>query len=245
MVGLAGCFGMGGNGTLAFYVKDAPSDDYEEVWVRFTEVQVHESSGGGANDTEGDAQFLGHDGNETTGNETGDNQTDGNETFPDLPAPEGPEEEGWITVFESPDGVAIDLKSYTGTDRAFLGDSDVDPGTYTQIRVTVAEAWGVTPEGDLVEFTVPSDELKVVQPFEITANQTTAITLDFDLDQSIQPAGASGQVIFKPVLGEVIVEEDAPEPTGTTGAASPMAPADNETAPTQNQTAPPANQTWP
>lgn len=224
--------GLGGeDGQLAVYVKDQTSDEYAEVWVTFTQVQVHQAGNDTANDTAPQGPAV--PGNET-GNESAP-QGGGAPTYRgfqhETAGPQG-SEGGWITVVDEPDGVSVNLKNFTGDSRAFLGSDDLEAGTYTQIRITVTEAWGVqnattgadeptgnesegneTSGGERVDFTVPSGELKIVRSFEVTANQTTAVTLDFDLDRSIQPAGQSGQVVFKPVLGQIVIEEDAEEPS--------------------------------
>lgn len=51
---LSGCMG-GGDGTAAFYVRDAPEDDWAHVNVTFTEVRVHQGEGDeDGNDTDED-----------------------------------------------------------------------------------------------------------------------------------------------------------------------------------------------
>src|SRR5687767_14026360 len=59
---LAGCTapGDGGDdnqasqdeGTVAFYVKDAPVDDFESVYVTFNKVEVHLAGAGGDDETD-------------------------------------------------------------------------------------------------------------------------------------------------------------------------------------------------
>lgn len=42
---LAGCVGADAKGTLAIFVKDAPTDDYDEIFVTFTRVEVKPENG--------------------------------------------------------------------------------------------------------------------------------------------------------------------------------------------------------
>ena len=84
----------------------------------------------------------------------------------------------------------------------------VDPGMYTQIRMGI-EWVGVTytkdgdPQGS-VNATLPSDKLKFVRPFNVGEEETTVITFDFIVDESVVFSGAQAseapKVIFKPVI---------------------------------------------
>jgi hypothetical protein len=182
-------------------------------------------------------------GNVTTGNQTTGNETTGNETaetedpFFEEPDDFGSDETGWTTVFESSTGETVNLLNYTSTDQAFLGQAEVDPGRYTQIRVTVSQAWGQDLAGERVDFMVPSGELKTAKSFVIEDNETVALVIEIDLDQSIHEAGDSGQVIFRPVIGQVIVEY------GVDAAAT--SPADSPIESDPLPVAPPANETMP
>lgn len=46
---------------------------------------------------------------------------------------------------------------------------------------------------------MPSKELKLVHPFDVSANGTTALVLDFDADKMVTVTGA-GKIIVKPVI---------------------------------------------
>jgi Domain of unknown function (DUF4382) len=78
----------------------------------------------------------------------------------------------------------------------------VAPGEYTQIRIQVATASGVTSAGMHVNMTIPDQGiLKTTTPFDLSPGGTTSITLDFDLGNSIHSVG--GKWIFTPVLGSI------------------------------------------
>lgn len=174
VVGLSGCV-TGGEGSASIYVKDAPTDEFDEIHVLFSAVEVHYAGSGSAE---------------------ADNETDGNETD---------EDDGeWRTLVESEDGIDVDLLNASGTRSAFLGEADLEAGTYTQIRVQVIEAYGIK-DGERSDFRVPSGTLKLVRSFDVEADQETKITLDFDLDRSLTQAG-QGQWILTPVVGTTYVE---------------------------------------
>ncbi len=83
-----------------------------------------------------------------------------------------------------------------------LASANVGPGKYTQIRLVVDSVTGTMANGTVVNFTVPSGELKTTHPFNVTAGHTTTLTLDFDLEKSIV-VNAQGYK-FMPVLGPII-----------------------------------------
>lgn len=94
----------------------------------------------------------------------------------------------------------IDLASLVNISE-LLASGNVGTGKYTQIRIVVESVVGIMMDGSMVNFTVPSGELKTTHPFNVTAGQTTTLTVDIDLSHSIVH-NASGWM-FKPVLGSV------------------------------------------
>lgn len=178
-----------GTGTMTTYVKDAPTDEFSEIWIRFDEVTVHRA---GDDDTEG---------NETGGNGTNGNETDGS----------------WTTVVD--DDRAIDLLSFSESgSKAFLGSDELTAGRYTQIRVNITEAWGIrASDGENVTITVAQTEAKVVRTFTVEANTTTQVVIDLDLDRSlVRQGGPQGQGgsswRMTPVIGSVQVEKVSDDP---------------------------------
>lgn|GEM_PF-1011550 len=105
---------------------------------------------------------------------------------------------GWINLTVN-NGV-LDLATLVNVSE-LLASGNLTAGMYTQIRIVVTNVTGVMVGGMPVNFTVPSGELKTTRPFNITANETTSLTLDVDLDHSI--TFANGSFIFKPVLGSI------------------------------------------
>lgn len=102
---------------------------------------------------------------------------------------------GWYTVVEGPliyDLVAIrDVKE-------LMGSEDLSSGIYTQIRLHIDEA-KATIDGIEYDLTVPSSSIKLVSGFWINESQTTTLTLDFDVNESIHKTG-NDNYIFQPTI---------------------------------------------
>lgn len=196
---VAGCTAPGGEGSASIYVKDAPTDEFDEIHVVFTQVAVH-----AAGSSDDDNAVDDSDGNETDdapdGNETDDDQGEGNKTS------------GWKVLFSDASGVDIDLLNVTGTRAAFLGESELPAGKYTQLRVTVTEVYGIQ-NGTRVPITLSSGTLKLNHPFEVEADAETRLVLDFDLDKSLRQSG-NGSWRMTPVVGSIDTDEVDDEKSG-------------------------------
>ena len=144
--------------------------------------------------------------NRTTGNETADNATSSNVTwshvyvtFTVLQAhvANDSNDSGWHNVSASN---TIDLMSVK-TVSALLGSAQLPAGQYTQLRIVVDKAWGVTSTGQTYDFTVPSGDLRTDDPFSVTVGQTASLTLDVNLSHSIVWTDHGYQ--FTPVIGSI------------------------------------------
>lgn len=185
---LAGCTSDPGQGSASVYVKDAPMDDFDEIHVLFTMVSVHKA---GSGDDEGsDAN-----GTDDEANDTKDNGG------------------GWKVLFSDAGGVDIDLLNASGTRAAFLGERDVPAGKYTQLRITVLEAYGMD-NGTRVPITVSSSTLKLNHPFTVQAGNETRLVLDFDLSSSLHQQG-NGNWRMTPVVGSVVAQQVDDEDSGS------------------------------
>lgn len=106
---------------------------------------------------------------------------------------------GWHTL--DLEQQTVDLAVLTNMSE-LLASGNVSVGKYTQIRIVVVAVTGTMEDGTIVNFTVPSGELKTTHPFNVTAGHTETLTLDFDLAHSIVQKDTGW--IFKPVLGSII-----------------------------------------
>lgn len=118
------------------------------------------------------------------------------------------DEEGWITVVS--DNRTFDLIALRGV-QELLGEQELEAGHYTQIRMTVDN---VTVNGVEANIIVPSGVLKLVGQFEIKADCTTALTLDFDALSSLREPTGEGKIVFQPIVKLIIGEpcEEAVSP---------------------------------
>lgn len=104
-------------------------------------------------------------------------------------------ESGWVTIVEGPK--TYDLLKLKGV-KEILGEKDLEPGKYTQIRLVVESA-KITISGTEYELDVPSDKIKLIKPFNIEVSKTTTLTLDFVADESIKESGR-GEYKMQPTI---------------------------------------------
>ena len=174
----------GGNGALSLSLTDAATEQYAAVYVTIDAIQVH----------------LGGNGNKWK----------------------------WVTMSTSP--MTVDLLKLVNGIRKDLGTVALPSGHYTQMRLII----GQTPDNELNlhdnrhphanyvidqndssiihELKIPSGEntgVKIVRGFDINANFTTELILDFNAHSSVVQAGASGNWLLKPTIRVVELTESA------------------------------------
>jgi hypothetical protein len=111
-----------------------------------------------------------------------------------------------------------DLKKLT-TAQDILGVGPLPLGHYTELRLVVSSstiyfdnpssatpcaASIAAPAGLSAPVTIPSGEVKLNSPFDLTSTSGAAILLDFDGDQSVKQTG-NGSYMMTPVIGVVSV----------------------------------------
>ena len=105
----------------------------------------------------------------------------------------------WLTLDMLEGAEQFDLLKIRGLEEA-LAVGELEPGKYTQLRISV-ESVDVT-FGDSEEYQpaeVTGGELKFVRPFEVVAEETTILLLDFNAEKSVTATG-QGTVHVKPVV---------------------------------------------
>ncbi len=130
----------------------------------------------------------------------------------------GDEEGAWETILTP--GETFNLLELVNGHAAPLGVADLPTGTYTQMRLVLAEEDGdsslnildehhpyanylIDGAGDYHELKVPSaytSGLKLVHTFEVEAGRTVGLILDFDAGRSVVKAGNSGNWHLKPTI---------------------------------------------
>lgn len=106
----------------------------------------------------------------------------------------------WHTV--STETTTVDLLSLQNGVFTTLADAAVPAGGYSQIRLTLAPGSTVTVDGVTYPLTVPSglqSGIKVNGAFDVPANGSLSLQLDFDAARSINQDGA-GDWILSPVI---------------------------------------------
>jgi len=111
----------------------------------------------------------------------------------------------WTSV--AVDTEPFDLKEIEGIQQ-FLASQIVETGKYTQIRLEVNSVT-IVVGGDNYTAKVPSDKIKLVGNFDVTDNNTTEITLDFNGEKSVLVTG-KGDYIFKPVIKLLVSDKGKP-----------------------------------
>ena len=101
----------------------------------------------------------------------------------------------WTSL--SPNPVTVDLMAIQGVSQ-LLTSLDLPPGTYTQVRFDVT-ACAVQIGSQTYQATVPTDKVRLVNPFVITLGQSSKVFIDFDASKDLVSTGIN-QFLFKPVI---------------------------------------------
>lgn len=102
---------------------------------------------------------------------------------------------GWYTVVEEPQ--TFDLIQLKNAEEV-LGNATLNAGRYTQIRLHVSDAF-VTVDGIEHKLKISSGTVQIISPFSIDKDETTTLTLDFDLEKSVVSTG-SNKYIMNPTI---------------------------------------------
>ena len=107
---------------------------------------------------------------------------------------------GWYTVVrEEQTFDLIQLKNV----KEVLGNKTLPVGRYTQIRFNIDDAF-VTIDGIEYKLKIPSNNIHLISPFSINNNETTTLTIDIDVQESVHRTG-NGKYIMNPTIK--IIEE--------------------------------------
>jgi len=130
------------------------------------------------------------------------------------------EEDGNWKIVAEPGGTYNLLDLVNGV-RETLGITTLSADIYTQMRLIIGTEPGrgypyanfaVDANDDLHPLKVPGGPqtgLKIVEGFEILADETTELILDFDAMRSVVKAGSSGQYLLKPTVSVLDISEGA------------------------------------
>jgi len=102
---------------------------------------------------------------------------------------------GWYTVIVEEQ--TLDLIQLKNVKKA-LGNKTLPVGRYTQIRFNIDNAF-VTIDGIEYKLTIPSKTIQLISPFSINKNETTTLTIDFDVQKSVHKTG-NDKYIMNPTI---------------------------------------------
>jgi len=117
------------------------------------------------------------------------------------------EDSGWTDIMTEPK--RVDLLSLINGNVELLGELDLEPGQYNQMRFILGEDNEIVIDGESIPLDTPSARqsgLKLNIESEITEGGLYTLLLDFDASRSIVQAGASGKFILKPVIRTVSLQ---------------------------------------
>ncbi len=179
---LAGCL-TSTQGGVAVYLRADPHEEFTEITMTFTRVEVHRA-----------------------GADIGDGPEREAERGAGEDAP--PAERGIVTL--TTDSVEVDLLQFQDVDsRALLAVDEAGQGQYDEIVIRLGEAHGILREdGSEVEFNVRSPEMRESQEFLVTADQTTRLILELDLEASVSQT-EEGEWRLSPNVTNIRSEENA------------------------------------
>jgi len=104
---------------------------------------------------------------------------------------------GWITVSSVPQ--AFDLMQLRSSGaQSLLADANLTSGKYDQIRLEISSVT-VTDSSGSHTAKLPSGDLTIKGEFNVAANSTTSLSLDFLADKSLHVTG-NGMYILAPVV---------------------------------------------
>lgn len=106
---------------------------------------------------------------------------------------------GWIIIED--DLQTYDLIELQNVSKLLAENTNLTAGKYTQIRLTIESAdigLNISGTPQIYTLDIPSEKIKLVNSFWIKENETTVLTLDFDIYKSIHKAG--NKYIMKPTI---------------------------------------------
>lgn len=119
------------------------------------------------------------------------------------------DESTWVEIPYDESIRYVNLLSLTGENALLLGSEDFPQGDIDQIRLILGEDNYVIKNGVRSDLKTPSAQqsgLKIKVEEDIQGGMSYNLIIDFDVAKSIVTAGASGNIILKPVLRAYIEE---------------------------------------
>lgn len=113
---------------------------------------------------------------------------------------------GWITIVDTTHTVDL-LALHRNNTAQTLGFAELDAGKYQQLRIYVDRVEATKrSDGSTVTMTVPSGAIKTSGNFEVKPGGNTTLTLEFDLNKSINCNNQGCK--FQPHIGRVEAKDN-------------------------------------
>lgn len=107
---------------------------------------------------------------------------------------------GWFVINDTPR--SFDLMQLRNGASAVLGDTVLEPGQYSQIRLILSDGNYAVDQGVQHKLTVPSGfqtGIKLNHEFTLEPNNLYELVLDFNVNKSVHVTG-NGKYMMKPVI---------------------------------------------
>lgn len=117
-------------------------------------------------------------------------------------------ENGWIDINTEP--ITVDLLKLTNGNFEILGEVNLEPGRYNQLRLILGDGNEVVIDDETHDLNTPSAQqsgLKMQINADIEGGEMYTLVLDFDASRSVVRAGNSGNYNLKPVIRTVRLEQ--------------------------------------
>jgi hypothetical protein len=105
---------------------------------------------------------------------------------------------GWVTIATAPRTYSL-LDLDKRNESELLAETDLQTGTYDQIRLNVDSVTVKTKNGETSEAKLPSQELKLNTKIVVSADETSSVNFDFLAAKSLHTTG-SGEYVYAPVV---------------------------------------------
>jgi len=92
----------------------------------------------------------------------------------------------------------IDLKQAVEAPQTIATISSLNPGTYTQVRMTISRVDVTAAAGKPLKATMSTNIISFTQNYQVSAKNTTVLVINFDMVKSID-SSSKDQISFTPV----------------------------------------------
>lgn len=137
----------------------------------------------------------------------------------------GADDQGTWVELALPEPISVDLLALEADLVDLIAASEIPSGTYRGVGVHLLDARATTVDGAEIPVVLPSDHfefLRVMSHFSVDAGAVEGLALTLDLDAMINDCALrEGELVLRPVIGNVGIGEDPHAWKGWGGEAGP------------------------